>query len=320
MKDFVAIGDTVIDHFIHLTEASGAQIVGEPDKEDYRLSLPFAEKVPYESITSVPAVGNAANAAVAAAKLGLNSSLVTNIGADEAGRECVAALEASGVDVSLVKTQEGKKTNQHYVLWYQADRTILVNHEAYQYKLPEIGEPKWIYLSSLGPNTESYHAEIAEYLKKYPSISLAFQPGTFQINVGKEKLKDIYERSTIFFCNVEEAERILGINTLGIEELLKRMKEIGPKIVVITDGPKGAYAYAGGEVIFQPALPDPKPPFERTGAGDAFASTVTAALSLGKDLKTALLWGAANSMSVVQQIGAQRGLLARTELEAVLKN
>jgi len=71
---------------------------------------------------------------------------------------------------------------------------------------------------------------------------------------------------------------------------------------------------------FQPPYPDPKPPFERTGAGDAFSSTTVAALALGNDLPTALSWGAINSMSVVQQIGAQKGLLTRPQIEKYLED
>ncbi|MEK7099670.1 MAG: hypothetical protein AAB883_00825, partial [Patescibacteria group bacterium] len=64
--------------------------------------------------------------------------------------------------------------------------------------------------------------------------------------------------------------------------------------------------------------PDTRGPYERTGAGDAFASTVTVALALGKTLDEALLWGPINSMSVVQDVGAQKGLLSRGVLETYL--
>ena len=69
----------------------------------------------------------------------------------------------------------------------------------------------------------------------------------------------------------------------------------------------------------QTAYPDPKPPFERTGAGDALASTTVSALALGKNLEEALQWGMVNGMSVVQQVGAQKGLLNRGEIEEYLK-
>jgi ribokinase len=63
-----------------------------------------------------------------------------------------------------------------------------------------------------------------------------------------------------------------------------------------------------------PMYPDPAPPVDRTGAGDSFSSTFTAAIALGKTPAEALTWGPVNSMSVVQYIGAQKGLLTLDEL------
>ena len=94
---------------------------------------------------------------------------------------------------------------------------------------------------------------------------------------------------------------------------------LGPKITVITDGPKGAYFDDGKEMLFMPPYPDPAPPLERTGAGDAFSSTFTAALALGKTVKEAMMWAPVNPMSVVQQIGARAGLLNREQIEEYLK-
>ncbi|MDO8520640.1 MAG: carbohydrate kinase family protein, partial [bacterium] len=95
-----------------------------------------------------------------------------------------------------------------------------------------------------------------------------------------------------------------------------------PKISIVTDGPKGAYAYDSysGKTYFMPPYPDPKPPVSRTGAGDACSSTITVALALGFPLTTALQWGPINSMNVVQHVGAQTGLLTRAELEKYLAN
>lgn len=312
MRDFIAIGDIVTDAFIKLKEAT-------VNPEHTTLTLAFGEKIPYESVEEVPAVGNSANAAVAAARLSLSSALVTHLGDDANGARALERLQTENVGVEYVVKEAGQKTNYHYVLWYGDDRTILVKHEAYQYKLPEIAAPKWLYLSSLGESTMIYHSEIIAYLKNNPGVQLAFQPGTFQLKLGKEKLKDIYSRSKIYFSNVAEGELVLGMDTLGVNELMKRLRQLGPDIVVITDGPKGAYAFDGTNIYQQLPYLDPKPPLERTGAGDAFASTTVAALALGKDLPTALSWGAVNSMSVVQEIGAQKGLLSREKIEEYLK-
>lgn len=314
---FVAIGDVVTDAFIKLSKA---EVKNDLENGESTITLPFGDKIPYESVEVIHAVGNSSNAAVSAARLGLDSALVSDLGDDQNGQDCIKALKENMVNLDHLRIHKGQETNYHYVLWYQDDRTILVKHQVYDYSLPAIESPLWIYLSSLGEHSLEYHHKIAEYIKSHPEVSLAFQPGTYQMNFGVEALKPIYENSKIFFSNIEEAERILGISTLGHEELLKRVRDLGPETVVLTDGVKGAYTYDGQEMWFIPPYPDPKPPFERTGAGDAFASTTVAALCLDKDLPTALSWGAINSMSVVQYTGAQKGLLTREKIEEYLKN
>jgi len=318
--DFLAIGDIVIDAFIKLKDSS-ANIVGTPDTPDYKICIPFGEKVPYEDVFVIPAVGNAANAAMAAARLGLiNTSFVTNLGDDRNGEDCLAELKKNNVQTDFVKVNAGFKTNYHYILWYGAERTILIKHQDYPYTLPDIGDPKWIYFSSVNETAFPFHNKLADYLDSHPEIQLAFQPGKFEIKLGKEKLQRLYKNSKIFFCNVEEAEKILDIEDLDIKDLLKKMRELGPEIVVITDGPKGAYAYDGNDFWFIEPYPDPKPPISRTGAGDAFSSTVLSAMILGKNLPEALAWGGVNAMAVVQQVGAHTGLLSREKLEEYLQN
>ena len=315
--DFLAIGDIVTDAFIKLKQAD---IEGVANTPSYKICLPFAEKVPYEDVFIVPAVGNAGNAAACSARLGLNTAILTNIGDDREGQDCLSTLEKNNIKTDFVKINAGAKTNYHYVLWYGAERTILIKHQDYSYILPDIGNPKWIYFSSVNETAFPFHNKLADYLDFHPDIKLAFQPGKFEIKLGKEKLQRIYKHSKIFFCNVEEAEKILGIEKFEIGELLKKMRDLGPEIVVITDGPKGAYAYDGNDVYFIRSYPDPKPPYSRTGAGDAFSSTVVSAIILGKTLTEALAWGGINAMSVVQQVGAQKGLLPRPKLEEYLKN
>ena len=315
--DFLAVGDIVIDAFIKLKDA---HVHCKIDTDACELCVRFGDKVPYESVTVVPAVGNGPNAAVSARRLGLTSAIVTHIGDDKHGADCLESLKNDEIITTYVEKEKDKPTNYHYVLWYDVDRTILVKHTEFDYKFPNIPKASWIYLTSLASNTLPYEEEIAEYLKNHPETKLAFQPGTFQIKLGAEKLKDIYKRTEIFFCNVEEAEKILNIETKDIPTLIKGIHALGPKIVSISDGPNGAYASDGENIWVIPMYPDIASPLDRTGAGDAFSSTFTVAIALGKTMPEALAWGPINSMSVVQQICAQKGLLTRAKLEEYLKN
>ncbi len=305
--DFLAVGDITTDAFIRL---SGPSVHDQVNHEARELCVSFGTKIPYDYVEVVRAVGNSPNAAVAASRLGLSSALVADVGGDQNGKECVQTLENDKVSTVFVRRHKTMLTNYHYVLWYGSERTILVKHQPYPYRFPNVGKPKWMYLSSLGPAAEAYHDNIADYLEKEPDIHLAFQPGTFQIALGKERLARIYRRSDLFFCNREEAQQILN-NEADMKELLVSLRGLGPRTIVITDGAKGAYLYDGTDTWFMPPYPDPKPPSNRTGAGDAFSSTVTACLAMGKSIREALTWAPINSMHVVQFTGAQKGLLTQ---------
>ena len=232
--DFTAIGDTTVDEFIKLKEA---HIHCDINHEDCTISMKWGDKIPFDSSTLVPGVGNAANAAVAAARLGLSSGFVSNVGKDRFGEEILAMFAREGVDTTYIAVNKNISTNHHYVLWYEAERTILIRHEAYPYRIPEhLEAPKWIYLSSLGENAEAFHHEFANWLTAHPETKLAFQPGTFQIKMGKEKLAALYAAAEVVACNKEEAETILEIGETDIRELLEKMRALGPKIALITDG------------------------------------------------------------------------------------
>jgi hypothetical protein len=164
---FVAIGDTVIDAFIklevgHVQESAvGAE-----------LCIPYGSKVPFESVTIVPAVGNSANAAVAASRLGVQSALVSFLGTDRHGDECLDTAEKRTCRYKLHQPPEG--------IPYELPLCTLVwkrtHHldQAFTFckHLPDIGSPSWIYLSSLGEHAKNLHFEIVEYKKLIPISKL----------------------------------------------------------------------------------------------------------------------------------------------------
>jgi len=318
--DVISVGDIVTDAFIRLLDDEAQSY--ENDKGKW-LAMPFGTKLPFDHSEIIEAVGNASNAAVSFAKLGLSSAFVTNVGGDPHGRDMIAALHKRGVDTRFVRINPDNKSNYHYVLWYKDERTILIKHEEYDYHWPHLTPneiPKWLYFSSISEHALPFHDQVADWLDRYPDVKLAFQPGTFQMEAGVERLKRIYKRTEVLILNREEAVTVGGGNHDDIHDLLNKLHDLGPKIVVITDGPKGAYASDGNERLSMPLYPDPAPPLDRTGAGDAFASTFVAALIKGNNIEGALQWGPINSMSVVQKVGAQAGLLDEEHLEHFLKH
>lgn len=318
--DVLCIGDVVTDAFIKLLDDRATTYENEQGKW---LAMPFGMKVPFDHAEVIEAVGNAANAAVSLARLGLKSGLISNVGDDQFGRDIINALHKKKVDNRFVHINPGKISNYHYVLWYKEERTILIKHEEYDYHWPRFRStdiPKWVYFSSISKNAlDTYHDKVSDWLEDNPEVKLAFQPGTFQLEAGVDRLNRLYQRTEVLVLNREEAVQVTGGNYDDIHGLMNRLHEIGAKIICITDGPAGAYASDGQNRFKMPPYPDPAPPFERTGAGDAFASTFVAALVKGNTVEGALQIAPINSMNVVQHTGAQEGLLTEDQLSDLLK-
>lgn len=317
--DVLAVGDMVTDAFIRLFDD---QAVSYENEQGKWLAMPFGMKIPFEHVEILEAVGNAANAAVSFANLGFNSGLVANVGGDMHGRDMITALHSKKVDSRFVRINPDKLSNYHYVLWYKEERTILIKHEEYDYHWPQLKPkevPRWIYFSSISKNALGYHDDLVEWLEHNPEVKLAFQPGTFQIDAGAERLAHLYRRTEVLMLNREEAVKVTGGNYDDVHDLMTRLHDLGPKIVCVTDGPAGAYASDGDNRFKMPPYPDPAPPKERTGAGDAFASTFVAALMKGNTIEGALQWAPINSMNVVQHVGAQAGLLNEEQISDYLK-
>jgi ribokinase len=317
--DVLSVGDAATDVFIRLADT---HVRIWEDDHGHWMDLPFGGKVPFEYALTVEAGGNAANAAVGLSRLGISTAIAAHVGTDEIGRTMQAALEREGVDTHLVRFDPRQPSNRNFVLWFGQDRTILVHHELYDYHWPDLSPreiPRWVYLSSVGSDGAAYLDRIVAWLRAEPSVRLAFQPGTFQIAQGTAAMQGLYQRADVLVCNREEAVEIGGGDHGRLADLLESLHRLGPRIVVVTDGPEGAYASDGAQRYRVPAYPDPSPPKERTGAGDAFASALVAALVKGLPLEVALAWAPVNAMSVVQEVGSQSGLLGEAELLKHLK-
>lgn len=314
----LAIGDINTNAFIKMNEDHGKITT---DEQGYtNLSIEMGGKIPYDEVEEFRAGECSPNAAVSMTRLGLKVDLMTWLGDDESGKHMIEYLKEQGVGTDCMVVEEGQKSNYHYVLRFGADRTKLQKFENYRYEWIEPATaPDWIYLGVLGEDTWHLHEAILEYMDRNPSVKLIFQPGMYHLMWGADKLSEFYKRAELVVMNREEAAQVTGADRSDLHGLIKGLHDLGVSIAVVTDGPEGAYASGGSKTLFMPNYPDPAPPFERTGAGDAFASTLSAALALGEPLESALRWAPINSAYVVQQMGAQRGLLKFDELQSHLE-
>ncbi len=314
MYDLITIGDATIDVFIKINDAHVQCTV---NKESCVLCVQYGDKIAVEEMQNLVA-GNAANNAVGSARLGLKTAIYVNVGSDDTGFRIKKQLVSEKVNPEYIKVNEGMESNYSVVLRFQGERSIFVYHQQWAYQLPKLALSKWVYYTSASSSFANgdLSKDLAEYVKTN-NVKMGYNPGTYQMKADVKKFPEILAATEVFFINVEEAKRILGIpeeNSMDIKELIKKTRDdLGLKTVVITDGRDGSYSFDGSDYWKLPEFPGER--VEATGAGDSYATALCAALFHEKTLPEAMVWGSINSAAVVHEIGPQAGLLTLAEIE-----
>lgn len=314
MYDLISIGDASLDVFIAPIEHEEFCTI---DKEKCLVCFSYADKIPVSEL-DFSVGGNAANNAVGMSRLGLKVAILLTVGSDEAGERIKKSLDQEGVSTQFVGIQEGIVSNFSTVVNYSGERTIFVYHAPFEYKFPD-NPPKaaWAYLTSMGKGFEPFYEKVVAWARQN-STKIAFNPGSFQMKGGIDSLRSLFPLIEVLFVNREEAAKFMNdANSADEKQLLQGMVQLGAKKAVITDGANGSFAFDGQKYYRAGVLPVDA--YERTGAGDSFATGVLAALIQGKAMDEALLWGTTNSASVIGHIGPQKGLLKKEELPVWLE-
>ena len=313
MFDLISIGDPAVDHFFKIHDAHV-----EVEKDGKELCLRFGDKLPVEEYCQSLG-GNTANNAVGASRLGLRTAVYLNIGSDLIGKFTLAKLKEEGVDSRYAAVNEGMDSNVSALISFRGERTILTYHQDFKYQLPDLDRTRYVYLSSMGKSAleNNFYHQVENYMQR-SGASLYFNPGTYELAYGIKKFSGLLSLTKLLILNKEETELVLKITgKVDIKRMLNGLLELGPKIVIITDGKNGSYGF-DGRIFYQLDI-FPAKVIDMTGAGDAYATGVLAGLFYGKDLPEAMRWGAANGASVVEEIGPQKGLLSYDKMQARLK-
>jgi sugar/nucleoside kinase (ribokinase family) len=277
--------------------------------------------------------GGAANTAVCFSRLGLKVATILRVGNDENGRAVVANLKKNKVETKFVQIDKKAKTGfsfivtfgparEHTAFLYRGanDKLQIIN-----YKLQNL-KTDWFYVSSL--SGEKWREIMNRVVSYCPPVKLAWNPGARQLAAGLSGLKNYLRKTKILLINKDEAielvvslSRYKKMSVSWLNEpknLFRVLYEFGPKILVITDGPKGAYAFDGQNFYYQKALSEKI--VDTTGAGDSFCASFVAGQILYKgDIKKSLKLAAINSAYNLTGIGAQEPLLTRKEAEHLMK-
>lgn len=310
--DVVCVGNAKIDTFLTLHQANKHLRYANNTNE---LCIKFGEKISVDK-AEILLGGNAANVSIGTSRLGLNTAIVAEIGNDEFAQKIINTLSEENVNTAKVIRTEGQQSSFSTIINYNGERTIFSEHvkRLHDFNFEDIST-KWTYLTSLGDEWGQAYQKTVNFVKKTGS-NLAFNPGTLQIESGKDALKNVLAATNLLLVNRQEGEELLDYpqGQKSVEEIIKKLQELGPKIVVITDGKNGSFVIDDKGNMFKKKIVETKV-VEKTGAGDAYSSGFLSALVSGKPIDLAMEWGTKNSASVISRVGATAGLLYKTDFK-----
>jgi len=317
MFDVITVGSGTVDVFVE----TGSKLFRKAKvrKEHGCVLVPFGSKVVIDELR-FDIGGGGTNTAVALRRLGLKVAWLGKIGNDDNSKNILKLLKKEKINTKFVyKNEKGSgysvildaEGHDRTILTYKGSNNDLSFNEINLRKL----KTRWLYFSSMMGESYKTIEKLARYAKE-KGIMTAFNPSSYLVKRGKQFLKPILRRVDLLIFNKEEAGLLVGEDT--IEMLLRKVHLLGPKVVVITDGNKGAYCYDGKLTYRAPAHKIPV--VESTGAGDAFAASFLAGIILKSDIKAALRWGITNSESVITNYGAKNKLMTHSNLMISLRN
>ena len=247
----------------------------------------------YEALPS----GATTNFCLALARLGTKVSLATRVGDDELGRWLLARLQEFGVDTAPTHLIAGQLTPVSFC-WMDGSGAKTF----YFYRFPEHCDPMSRFGDQPLTDQELQRARLFDFseatirLEPLRSVSLQaarraralgvqvcygvnYRPGAWReepaeiAGVQREALA----LADLAIMNREEAALIVGHEAWTAQELLG----LGPNVVAVTDGARGAHVVYEGRAEFIP--PCDVPVRYDIGAGDTFHAGFLAALLRGYD-------------------------------------
>ncbi len=264
--------------------------------------------------------GGGTNVAVGLHRLGEAVRVVCRVGDDDLGALLVKELEKENIDLSFLQRAKGRTGLSTVLVTAEGSRSIITYRgEAGEIEKKEIdwdglGRADWIQISSLGGDFELLDDLVAFAVDR--GIRIGLNPGKKEL-VEKEKIIRLLPKLDFFNVNRMEAAELCGEVFEKEKNLIKRLTEMGCRLVMMTDGKRGASLIEKGRWIKMEAYPDRS--VDDTGAGDAFVSGAVAGLLQNKSLGEVLQMGLANGAGAVSKLGAKEGLLSPEQMERRLK-
>ncbi|UQX86665.1 carbohydrate kinase [Jatrophihabitans telluris] len=247
--------------------------------------------------------GSPFNVAVGLARLGQVSRLQARLGSDAFGRQLRAHALANGVDLSLAVDAAEPTTLAIVGLDEQRNATydFYLNGTAdWQWTAEELNRADdasapadWVHTGSLASWTDPGAAVIGDHLSRIrqtrPTV-VSYDPNIRPLLMPDHPVAVARVEASVALAHVVKASAE-DLEWLypgrEVSAILQAWRDLGPSLVVVTDGGKGAHAIAGeGELLSVPARPITV--VDTVGAGDAFMAGLVNALVRTRLLPAAL--------------------------------
>ncbi len=267
--------------------------------------------------------GKGANQAVAAARLGADTSMVGRVGADDFGHRLRHGLAISGVKVEGIAVD----TEAHTGI---ATITVAANGENQIVVVPgangQVAHPDMARLQAqlTTASTLLMQLEIplsavteAAHLAKAAGVTVMLDPAP----ALPELPPALYQYTDILTPNQVEASQLVGLPIETLEQAQQAaqvLRQRGVATVIMTLGAQGVICATGTETFHQPAFAVDV--VDTVAAGDAFNGGLAVALAEKKSWRDAVVWASATAALAVTQAGAQPALPLRSQVETYLTN
>lgn len=266
--------------------------------------------------------GKGANQAVALSQLAIPTRFIGNVGNDDFGQQLIATIENSGLASDAIAITPTAPTGIALITVADSgDNQIIgiygANHSLTPADLetrlcPYLSEAKFLLLQLEIPHPV---AQRAAELAKAQGLTVLLDPAPIEGPV----LSSLYPHIDFLLPNEVEASRLVEFPVTDeptARQAATKLQSQGVKNVIIKLGSQGCLTATPTETFFTPAFSVEA--IDSVACGDAFAAGLTAALSLGHDLKTAVRWGNAAGALTACKIGAMTALPDRATFDLFL--
>ncbi len=304
MHDVITIGSATVDILM-----KSSQFHLQSAQEGLLLCEAYGGKIDIEEF-EIHSGGASTNTAVGFRRMGFHTASVAEVGKDFLGQIIWDELKREQVDTDFIITEKSEQTAVSVLLISRDGGRSALTHrgaasmlEARDMPWQALTETRWIHLSNVSGNKELL-LRLFDHLKT-SLVGLSWNPGSHELELlAKEELKIEHIQCDVFVVNKEEWAVVKNI-----QQSIQRHIPY----VIVTDGARGGEVYLKGSYQFT-YEPHQVKVMQETGAGDSFIVGFVSAHLLGKDLVECVEWGKRNAASVVQQMGAKKGLLRRKDL------